>query len=193
MVDAQGRDDATTPASQTAAEARAEYEARRAETRELREQKLSEAFPDGDPGAWLTTTGIFSTIVFAVVTLAAAVDPDRFIVPFFVVAVILFTIGTVAFALVVMGMALRSRDDQLSVAGVFFLAGSAPRQVQARMIGSFAVQIVVALTGAALRPFTPLAAGTLVPLLGLAVMGLWAVRYGHFEPHEVGDTSRSAS
>lgn len=180
-----------TQHNQTAAEARAEYEARRAATREARDRLLAEAFPDGDPGAWLTVAGVITTVVFALVTTAAAIDPDRFIMAFFVVAVVFFTAGMVIFGLAIVGMALRSRDDVLSIAGVFFLAGSAPRGVQTTMLVSFAAQIVVAVAGAAVRPFTPLAAATLVPLLGLAIMGLWAVRYGHFEPHDVGRRSGS--
>lgn len=193
MPEAKGPDREPTTPDQTAAEARAEYEARRAATREQRQRQLAEAFPSGDPGGWLTTTGLVATAVFAVATLAAVIDPDDYIVAFFTVAVVLFTVGMVAFVLTILGMALRSRDDQLSIAGVFFLTGSAPASVQGRMIGSFVVQIIVAVVGAAARPFTPLAVGTLVPILGLAVMGLWAVRYGYFPPHEITKPTRSGT
>lgn len=195
--DGSGRDiaarDVASTGAQTAAEARAEYEARRAETRAARESRLAEAFPDGDPGAWLTTTSVVTTVVFTVVTMIAAVDPARFMTIFFVVAVALFVVGMGAFAMAIFGMALRSRDDLLSIAGVFFLSGSAPRSVQVRMIGSLAVQVVTAVVGAAVRPFTPLAAGTLVPMLGLGMVGLWAVRYGHFEAHDPGAISGGQS
>jgi hypothetical protein len=52
--------------------------------------------------------------------------------------------------------------------------------VQRHLLGSLGVQIVVAVVAAALDPFTPLAFGTLVPTLGLALCGLWAVRHGMF-------------
>lgn len=171
--------------AQTAAEARAEYEARRAATRADRERRIAEAFPEGDPGSWLTTISMLTTLVFCVVTVLAAIDPHRFMASFFVVAVVLFVSGLGVFGLAILGMALRSRDDQLSIAGVFFLSGSAPRSVQTRLIGAFAVQIAAAVAGAVIRPFTPLAAGTLVPMLGLGMIGLWAVRHGHFEAHEM--------
>ena len=48
-----------------------------------------------------------------------------------------------------------------------------------------AVQVVVALVAAAVHPFTPLAFGTLVPMVGLGFSGLWAVRHGLF-PARVG-------
>lgn len=181
VADRSGRDSGRS-GEQTAAEARAEYEANREATRAIREQRLADAFPDGDPGSWLTSSGIVATVVFAVVTAAAAIDPDQFIVAFFVVSVVLFVVGMIAFGIAIVGMALRSRDDVLSIAGVFFLSGSAPRAVQARLLGALVAQVVIAIAGAAVRPFTPLAAGTLVPMFGLGLIGLWAVRFGHFDP-----------
>jgi hypothetical protein len=44
------------------------------------------------------------------------------------------------------------------------------------------VQILVSIVGIAAHPFTPLAFGTLVPILGLAACGFWAVRHGTFPP-----------
>ena len=40
----------------------------------------------------------------------------------------------------------------------------------------------VALGAAIARPYSSLAAGTLTPLYGLALCGLWAARYGTFPP-----------
>jgi hypothetical protein len=40
--------------------------------------------------------------------------------------------------------------------------------------------VVVAVTAAALRPFTALAFSVLVPMLGLGLMALWAARHGRF-------------
>ena len=78
--------------------------------------------------------------------------------------------------------AARSRDDAMGIGGLFFLAGSAPRAVQRHLMGSLAVQLVVAVVAAALDPFTPLAFGTLVPVLPLGLAGLWSVRHGMFDP-----------
>jgi hypothetical protein len=68
----------------------------------------------------------------------------------------------------------------MGIGGLFFLAGSAPRRVQWHLLGSLGVQVVVAVAGAAAHPFTPLAFGTLAPVLALGFCGLWGVRYGRF-------------
>lgn len=167
--------------SQSAAEARAAYEANRARNREARQRRLAQAFPDGDPGQWITWFDVGATLLFLVMTIVAAADPERFVVEFFVLSVVLFAVGMIVFAWVLIAMALRSRDDQLSIAGVFFLSESAPRRTRMMLLGSLAAQVLISIGGAATRPFTPLAVGTLVPLLGLSLVGLWAVRYGHFE------------
>lgn len=175
-----------TSTGQSAAEARAEYEANRAANAAARERRIAEAFPHGDPGKWVSTVSIIVTVAFALVTLLGAIDPEAFIGPYFVVTVGLFTAGFLIFLWVLVGMALRSRDDLLSIAGVFFLSDSAPTSTRRALLGTLAAQVVIAVVGAAARPFTPLAVGTLVPLFGLAVVGLWAVRYGHFEAHPNG-------
>lgn len=174
------------PVEQSAAEARAAYEARRAAEAAERTRRLATAFPDGDPGRWIGSADLVLTGVFALVTALGVIDPKRFIVPYFAVTVTLFCAGLLLFMWVLFAMALRSRDDMLSIAGVFFLSDSAPGATRRRLLGLLGAQVVTAVIGAALHPFTPLAAGTLVPLFGLAVVGLWAVRYGYFEAHPGG-------
>jgi hypothetical protein len=44
--------------------------------------------------------------------------------------------------------------------------------------------VIVAVVGAALRPFSPLAFGILVPVFGLGCAGLWAAHHGSFGPRE---------
>ncbi len=134
-----------------------------------------------------------ATAVLAAVTLAAAVDPDAFIGVFFGVAVSWFFAGSALFALDVVLAAGRSRESAMGIGGLFFLAGSAPRRVQWLLLGSLAVQVAVSVAGAAVRPFTPLAFGTLAPVLGLALCGLWGVRHGIFpdRPTGVGSSSRA--
>ena len=53
-----------------------------------------------------------------------------------------------------------------------------------RLLGSFAVEVAVALATAGARPFTSLAFGLLVPVYGLGLAGLWAARYGTFGPRQ---------
>ena len=72
--------------------------------------------------------------------------------------------------------------EELSVAGVFFLSGSAPAPVRRALLGDLTVQVVVALATATARPYTPLAFGVLVPVFGLGMCGLWGATAGRFPP-----------
>jgi hypothetical protein len=47
---------------------------------------------------------------------------------------------------------------------------------------ALAIQVVVAVTTASIRPFTTLAFGILVPMFGIGMNGLWAARHGRFGP-----------
>ena len=175
----------------TAAQARAEVEARRAQDRADREAAFTRAWGDRPPGRWIVRASWAATVVLAAVTLAAAVDPDAFIGVFFGVAVSWFFAGSALFALDVVLAAGRSRESAMGIGGLFFLAGSAPRRVQWLLLGSLAVQVAVSVAGAAVRPFTPLAFGTLAPVLGLALCGLWGVRHGIFPDRATGVGSSS--
>jgi len=120
--------------------------------------------------------------VFTITAALAVIDRDRFGVLAVVVALTLFFVGCVVF-LWAFGVAVnRSRTDAIGIGGLYFLAGSAPRDVQVALLVPFGVQIVVALVTAGLRPFTSLAFGVLVPMFGLGQAGLWGARYGTFGP-----------
>jgi hypothetical protein len=72
----------------------------------------------------------------------------------------------------------------MTVAGLFLLQGSAPRDVRRRLLGALAAEVVVGLGVAIARPFTSLAFGLLVPVYGLALAGLWGARHGTFPPRK---------
>lgn len=165
---------------QSAAEARAEAEARRSADRAAREEAMAAAFGDRVPGRWIIVTSWICTAVFTLSAIPALIDPQDAIAVYFGVSVVLFLAGCALFMVDLVLAAARSRDDAMGIGGLFFLAGSAPRGVQRHLLGSLAVQVVVAIAAAALDPFTPLAFGTLVPTIGLAFCGLWAVRHGLF-------------
>jgi len=67
-----------------------------------------------------------------------------------------------------------------------FLAGAAPAWPRRPLLGLLAVQVVVVVAAAAVRPFTPLAFGTLAPLLGLGFCGWWSARFGIFPARDAG-------
>ena len=125
-------------------------------------------------GAWV------GTAAFAVTAIAAAAAPDQLRIPALVVALVLFGLGCIAF---LWGFAVavgRSRTDEIGIGGLFFLAGSAPAEARRPLLLALTIQIVVAFATAAVRPFTSLAFGILVPVFGLGVSGLWGARHGSF-------------
>lgn len=122
------------------------------------------------------------TTLFTVVAVAAAAFPSALQVAAAAVDLVLFTIGLGAFGWAFLRAAGRSRTEELSVAGVWLLSGSAPADVRRSLLGSFTAQVVVALATAAIRPFTPLAFGILVPVHGLALCGVWGAAHGSFPP-----------
>ena len=97
-----------------------------------------------------------------------------------VVAAVLFFAGILAFFGAYFRAVGRSRTEVLGVGGIYFLAGSAPTRVQVLLLGSLAVQTVVAITTASLRPFTSLAFGLLVPMYGVGIAGLWGAFHGRY-------------
>ncbi len=122
----------------------------------------------------------WSTVVLGLAAGAAVAWPDTMAVPYAVVGIVAFVAGCAAF-LWSFAIALgRSRTEELSVAGLYFLTGSAPKDVQRRLLGALVAQSVIVVAAAAVRPFTAVAFGVLAPMLGLGLVGLWGARYGTF-------------
>lgn len=128
----------------------------------------------------LVRVALGGTAVFVVAAVAAAIWPAALAVPVAVLDLVLFALGGAAFSAALVRAATRSRREELSVAGLFLLSGSAPADVRRLLLGALAAQTVVALATASVRPFTPLAFGVLVPTFGLGLCGLWAARRGTF-------------
>jgi hypothetical protein len=94
----------------------------------------------------------------------------------------LFAAGTVAFVVALARAIGRSREEQITLPGLFFLSGTAPDGVRRHLLASTAVQTAVALLTAGLRPYTALAFGILVPVFGLGLAGLWGATRGTYAP-----------
>jgi hypothetical protein len=150
--------------------------------------------PTGDavsappPGQGLIRLSWIGTVVFVAATGVALVTGAGQ-AALIVVSIVLFLAGAGAFAAAYLIAVGRSRYDAIGMGGLFFLAGTAPRSVQRHLLGSFAVELVVALAtasvGLAMAPVeaaNPLAFGILTPLYGLGIAGLWGARYGTFAP-----------
>lgn len=135
------------------------------------------------PGAAILRWDRRGTAVFAVVATAAAAAPDTLARPAAVVDLVLFTAGLVAFLVAYARAIGRSRTEAIDVVGAFLLGGDvAPPAVRRELRALVAVQVVVALVTASIRPYTSVAFGVLVPLYGLGLAGLWGATHGRFGP-----------
>ena len=135
-------------------------------------------------GAGVIKASWAGTIVFAISAGIATVDPDALGAPAVVVSLVLFAAGTVAMFWAFLLAVERSRTDAIGIGGLYFAAGTAPRAVQRLLMGSLALQVVVAFTTASIQVFTSLAFGILVPVWGLGLAGLWCARHGEFAPRD---------
>jgi hypothetical protein len=135
---------------------------------------------DTTRGAGVVRASWAGTAVFAIAAVVGATNPDPYERLVAVVSGVLFALGVGAF-LWAFGLAVaRSRTDEISVAGLWFLSGSAPSSRRRPLMLSLAVQVVVAIAAASVRPYTEVAFGVLVPVYGLGLAGLWGARYGTF-------------
>lgn len=124
-----------------------------------------------------------ATVVLVLVQLAAVVSPGGVAGVIAVVwALTLFSVGSIAFLWAFLVAAARSRDEQVTIAGVIWLTGSAPAEVARALRALLAVQIAVVLLTAVLRPFSPVAFGILAPMFGLGCLAWYGARHGVFAP-----------
>lgn len=130
-------------------------------------------------GRRLVTASLVGTIVFVLAAVAATVASAMRPVGV-AVSLALFGLGCIAFLWAYAIAVERSRTSEIGVGGLYFLAGCAPSSVRRLMMGAVAVQTVVAVATASIRPFTTVAFGILVPMYGLGMAGLWAARHGSF-------------
>lgn len=124
---------------------------------------------------------IVVTAVFAVIQTVATIAPDG---PAAVVSVAvslgLFAVGSGTFLWAFYIAADRSRDEAITVAGVVWLIGTAPAGVASALRWALVIQVVVAVTAASVRPFSPVAFGVLVPMFGLGSLAWYGARHGVF-------------
>ena len=140
------------------------------------------------------------TTVFAVTaTYAAAVfsTPSQWVGA--ITAMVLFAIGVFAFLWSYWNAVQRSRTEDIAVAQLYLLLGTAiPSGVRRVMNATLFMQLAVAVITTITRPNGPdgnpgssLAVGFLAPMLGFGLNGLWAAYYGNFATRTHVRTSRS--
>lgn len=126
---------------------------------------------------------VMGTVLFVVTGVIATIDVDRPQV-FVAVSLIEFAVGTIVFVWAFLRAVGRSRTETIGIGGLFFGAGSAPRPVQAVLVGSFVVQTVAAIVFASIRLYTSVAFGVLAPMWSLGLTGLWVAVHGAFPPRD---------
>ena len=143
---------------------------------------------DMGEGDVIVRVDVWATVAFALVAALAAVFPDALVPVFVPLSLVLFLGGCVAFVWAFARGVARSRFEAITMGGLFFLTDDvAPARIRRALRSIFLVQVVVAVAAALVRPFTPLAFGTLVPTLGLGLIALWAARHGDFPPKPTDD------
>jgi hypothetical protein len=154
-------------------------------TEERRDAADVPTIPDDGAGEGIVTLDRWATIVFAVVSAAAAAFPDPLEYASVPVDLAMFVVGCGAFLWAYAVAIGRSRYEALTMAGVFFPGPAVgPARVTRTLRLLLAVQVVMAVAAAAVRPFTALAFSVLAPMLGLGLMALWGARHGRFPPRD---------
>lgn len=130
-------------------------------------------------GRAIVTTGWAANALFAVTAIPAAItDNDTLLDIAIGVALLLFLVacGVFLYAFAV-GIGRTAKGDNVAVANLFFLQGSAPRDVKRAFLVMFLVCLAIALATMVREPF-----GVLVPMLPCGLAGVWAARHGTFPP-----------
>lgn len=137
------------------------------------------------PGRGIVRLSWVGTVVSCVTSIAdAALGDGRSHALSAVPGVVMMVAGSAVFIWAFLIAVGRSRTDEIDVAGLYLLTGSAPRSVRTSMLASVAVQATVPLVVAVIRPSTAFA--VLAPMWSLGLAGLWGARHGTFGPRRTG-------
>jgi hypothetical protein len=137
-------------------------------------------------GRGIVAFGWTANGLFAITAIPVAAGLDAIIGVAIVVALGLFLVSIGAFAYAfVLALSRSTRGDDVAVANLFFLQGSAPKAIRRQFLWMFLVCLAIAGATAAWEPF-----GVLVPMLPVGLAGTWAARYGVFPPRPVAQPRR---
>ncbi len=146
----------------------------------------------GQAGSGLIRGNVVGTVIFvAVVAISIPLRDERSAqILVGAVSMVLFAIGAVGCLWAYVSALERSRVDEIGVANLYLLTSrTAPPKVKLLMSALLATQVVVALGGAIIgavgltgSQVNALAFGILVPMFGLGMNSLWAVRHGAYGP-----------
>jgi len=137
-------------------------------------------------GRGIIASGWIANVVFAVTAIPVAAGVDDLLGVAIGVALLLFLISVVVFVYAfALALARSSRGDNVAVANLFFLQGSAPKPIKRTFLWMSLVCLAIAVGTVAWEPF-----GVLVPMLPVGLAGVWAARYGVFPPRQAGQPRR---
>jgi hypothetical protein len=130
-------------------------------------------------GAGIVTFGWLANAVFAATAVPAAIFGGSVLDDVAIgTALVLFFLAIAVFVYAfALALARTTRGDDIAVASLFFLQGSAPPAVRRTFTAQLVVCLAIAAGTAAWQFFS-----VLVPMLPIGLAGLWAARYGTFPP-----------
>jgi Na+/phosphate symporter len=132
-------------------------------------------------GRGIIRFGWIANAVFALTAIPVAAGLNGLIGVAIGVALVLFLVSVCVFVYAFLLALSRSTEgDNVAVANLFFLQGSAPKPIRRQFLLMFLVCLAVAAGTAAWEPF-----GVLVPMLPVGLAGMWAARYGVFPPRPI--------
>ncbi|MFN8017923.1 MAG: hypothetical protein U0P45_07345 [Acidimicrobiales bacterium] len=131
-------------------------------------------------GRGLLVVDLWGTVALLVATVANAFSQATAVqVASLVVAGVLFLGGCVAFTIGFLRAVGRSREEDIALAGLFYLTGSAPDEVRRPFLGLWFAQMAIAVGAIAVArpPF-----GVMAPVWGIGMITWWASRHATFPP-----------
>ena len=132
------------------------------------------------PGKSLLRLAWQSTLLLVVVAAFGLMAPESSRLFVVTASLTMFVLGLFLFVFGLMYGLRRSRVEAVTVAGLFLLQNSAPRSIRRQFAWVTINQLVVALTAAALRPYTDIAFVILAPMLPVGSAALWSAQHGFF-------------
>ena len=129
------------------------------------------------PGHRVIAASWVGTALFAVTAVPAATGADAFEVPAAAVGLVLFAVSIPLSLVALARAAVRTarQEDRITVGGLFFLQGCAPKPVRRLLLGSLLASLALVVATVATAPF-----GVLHPVFPLALCAWWSARHGTF-------------
>jgi hypothetical protein len=129
------------------------------------------------PGHRTIAASLAGTLLFAVTAVPAAKGVDAFEIPAAVVSLVLFGVSIPLSLVALAKAAVRTarQEERITVGGLFFLSGSAPKPVRRLLFASLLVSLAVTVATVSTAPF-----GVLQPVYPLALCAWWGARHGTF-------------